>query len=68
MRPGSNEIFIVVISRLVYRKGADLLIEVIPEVYHFVFKCELLRLVPLLDLLFVHSHLTWIGFLANLTG
>uniref|UniRef100_A0A2P2LFP3 phosphatidylinositol N-acetylglucosaminyltransferase n=2 Tax=Rhizophora mucronata TaxID=61149 RepID=A0A2P2LFP3_RHIMU len=31
-RPGSNEIVIVVISRLVYRKGADLLVEVIPEV------------------------------------
>ncbi|KAH9751880.1 phosphatidylinositol N-acetylglucosaminyltransferase subunit A [Citrus sinensis] len=31
-RPGSNEIIIVVISRLVYRKGADLLVEVIPEV------------------------------------
>eukprot|EP00252_Welwitschia_mirabilis_P001241 TRINITY_DN11137_c0_g2_i1.p1 TRINITY_DN11137_c0_g2~~TRINITY_DN11137_c0_g2_i1.p1 ORF type:complete len:207 (-),score=36.33 TRINITY_DN11137_c0_g2_i1:372-992(-) len=28
----SNEIVIVVISRLVYRKGADLLVEVIPEV------------------------------------
>ncbi|KAH9685873.1 phosphatidylinositol N-acetylglucosaminyltransferase subunit A [Citrus sinensis] len=31
-RPGSNEIIIVVISRLVYRKGADLLVEVIPKV------------------------------------
>ncbi|GAV64347.1 Glycos_transf_1 domain-containing protein/PIGA domain-containing protein [Cephalotus follicularis] len=31
-RPSSNEIVIVVISRLVYRKGADLLVEVIPEV------------------------------------
>ncbi|CAI0452881.1 unnamed protein product [Linum tenue] len=31
-RPGGNEIVIVVISRLVYRKGADLLVEVIPEV------------------------------------
>ncbi|TXG73815.1 hypothetical protein EZV62_002394 [Acer yangbiense] len=29
---GRNEIIIVVISRLVYRKGADLLVEVIPEV------------------------------------
>ncbi|XWS74320.1 hypothetical protein CRYUN_Cryun02cG0204800 [Craigia yunnanensis] len=29
---GHNEIVIVVISRLVYRKGADLLVEVIPEV------------------------------------
>ena len=27
-----DEIVIVVISRLVYRKGADLLVEVIPEV------------------------------------
>lgn len=32
VRPGNNEIIIVVISRLVYRKGADLLVEVIPEV------------------------------------
>ncbi|CAM6055913.1 unnamed protein product [Sphagnum tenellum] len=33
MRPcGTDEIVIVVISRLVYRKGADLLVEVIPEV------------------------------------
>lgn len=31
-RPNSNEIIIVVISRLVYRKGADLLVEVIPKV------------------------------------
>ncbi|XP_075643303.1 phosphatidylinositol N-acetylglucosaminyltransferase subunit A isoform X1 [Castanea sativa] len=31
-RPSGNEIVIVVISRLVYRKGADLLVEVIPEV------------------------------------
>lgn len=31
-RLGHNEIVIVVISRLVYRKGADLLVEVIPEV------------------------------------
>uniref|UniRef100_A0A5B7BV36 phosphatidylinositol N-acetylglucosaminyltransferase n=1 Tax=Davidia involucrata TaxID=16924 RepID=A0A5B7BV36_DAVIN len=31
-RLSSNEIVIVVISRLVYRKGADLLVEVIPEV------------------------------------
>ncbi|GKU95154.1 hypothetical protein SLEP1_g59429 [Rubroshorea leprosula] len=31
-RPSSNDIVIVVISRLVYRKGADLLVEVIPEV------------------------------------
>lgn len=31
-RPGGEEIIIVVISRLVYRKGADLLVEVIPEV------------------------------------
>ncbi|XP_020532544.2 phosphatidylinositol N-acetylglucosaminyltransferase subunit A isoform X4 [Jatropha curcas] len=31
-RPGGDEIVIVVISRLVYRKGADLLVEVIPEV------------------------------------
>ena len=29
-----DEIVIVVISRLVYRKGADLLVEVIPEVCH----------------------------------
>ncbi|KAJ9188815.1 hypothetical protein P3X46_000176 [Hevea brasiliensis] len=33
-RPQGNEIVIVVISRLVYRKGADLLVEVIPEVCH----------------------------------
>lgn len=32
-RLGCDEIVIVVISRLVYRKGADLLVEVIPEVY-----------------------------------
>lgn len=31
-RPSYDEIVIVVISRLVYRKGADLLVEVIPEV------------------------------------
>ncbi|XP_022154115.1 phosphatidylinositol N-acetylglucosaminyltransferase subunit A isoform X2 [Momordica charantia] len=31
-RLSTNEIIIVVISRLVYRKGADLLVEVIPEV------------------------------------
>ncbi|CAI8618185.1 unnamed protein product [Vicia faba] len=31
-RPSPLEIVIVVISRLVYRKGADLLVEVIPEV------------------------------------
>ncbi|KAF3453000.1 hypothetical protein FNV43_RR03433 [Rhamnella rubrinervis] len=31
-RPSGNEIIIVVISRLVYLKGADLLVEVIPEV------------------------------------
>ena len=31
-RPSCDEIVIVVISRLVYRKGADLLVEVIPEV------------------------------------
>ncbi|KGN66440.1 phosphatidylinositol N-acetylglucosaminyltransferase subunit A [Cucumis sativus] len=31
-RPSTNEIIIVVVSRLVYRKGADLLVEVIPEV------------------------------------
>ncbi|KAL5744362.1 hypothetical protein ACOSQ2_027478 [Xanthoceras sorbifolium] len=31
-RVDRNEIIIVVISRLVYRKGADLLVEVIPEV------------------------------------
>ncbi|XP_012471553.1 phosphatidylinositol N-acetylglucosaminyltransferase subunit A isoform X2 [Gossypium raimondii] len=31
-RLGRDEIVIVVISRLVYRKGADLLVEVIPEV------------------------------------
>ena len=30
--PSRSEIVIVVISRLVYRKGADLLVEVIPEV------------------------------------
>ncbi|GMN47199.1 hypothetical protein TIFTF001_016379 [Ficus carica] len=34
-RPSDNEIVIVVISRLVYRKGADLLVEVIPEVCRF---------------------------------
>ncbi|XP_073020282.1 phosphatidylinositol N-acetylglucosaminyltransferase subunit A-like isoform X1 [Primulina eburnea] len=33
-RLDSHEIVIVVISRLVYRKGADLLVEVIPEVCH----------------------------------
>ncbi|XP_057959250.1 phosphatidylinositol N-acetylglucosaminyltransferase subunit A [Malania oleifera] len=33
-RLGSAEIVIVVISRLVYRKGADLLVEVIPAVCH----------------------------------
>ncbi|WCJ25253.1 Phosphatidylinositol N-acetylglucosaminyltransferase gpi3 subunit [Euphorbia peplus] len=33
-RPSGHEIVIVVISRLVYRKGADLLVEVIPEVCH----------------------------------
>lgn len=31
-RPKDNQVVIVVISRLVYRKGADLLVEVIPEV------------------------------------
>eukprot|EP00256_Glycine_max_P068540 XP_025983135.1 phosphatidylinositol N-acetylglucosaminyltransferase subunit A isoform X2 [Glycine max] len=31
-RPSGSEIVIVVISRLVYRKGVDLLVEVIPEV------------------------------------
>lgn len=31
-RLGTDEIVIIVISRLVYRKGADLLVEVIPEV------------------------------------
>ncbi|KAF3452867.1 hypothetical protein FNV43_RR03300 [Rhamnella rubrinervis] len=31
-RPSGNEIIIVVMSKLVYRKGADLLVEVIPEV------------------------------------
>ncbi|XP_059626826.1 phosphatidylinositol N-acetylglucosaminyltransferase subunit A isoform X4 [Cornus florida] len=31
-RLSNNEIVVVVISRLVYRKGADLLVEVIPEV------------------------------------
>jgi len=31
-RPSGSEIVIVVVSRLVYRKGADLLVEVIPEV------------------------------------
>ncbi|OIW03915.1 hypothetical protein TanjilG_30191 [Lupinus angustifolius] len=31
-RPSRSEIVIVVISRLVYRKGTDLLVEVIPEV------------------------------------
>ncbi|RDX89581.1 Phosphatidylinositol N-acetylglucosaminyltransferase subunit A, partial [Mucuna pruriens] len=30
--PGGSDIVIVVISRLVYRKGADLLVEVIPQV------------------------------------
>ncbi|KAL8489109.1 hypothetical protein ACS0TY_024661 [Phlomoides rotata] len=34
VRLSSHEIVIVVISRLVYRKGADLLVEVIPEVCH----------------------------------
>lgn len=34
IRPGNDEIIIVVISRLVYRKGTDLLVEVIPEVCH----------------------------------
>jgi phosphatidylinositol glycan class A protein len=29
---GTDQVIIVVISRLVYRKGADLLVEVIPEV------------------------------------
>ncbi|KAJ6778016.1 N-ACETYLGLUCOSAMINYL-PHOSPHATIDYLINOSITOL BIOSYNTHETIC PROTEIN [Salix koriyanagi] len=33
-RLGNDEIIIVVISRLVYRKGADLLVEVIPEICH----------------------------------
>ncbi|TQD87538.1 hypothetical protein C1H46_026955 [Malus baccata] len=33
-RLSSHEIVIVVTSRLVYRKGADLLVEVIPEVCH----------------------------------
>jgi phosphatidylinositol N-acetylglucosaminyltransferase subunit A len=40
-----NEIVIVVISRLVYRKGADLLVEIIPEVcrlYPNVSKCLIL--------------------------
>lgn len=33
VRPSSDDVItIVVISRLVYRKGADLLVEVIPEV------------------------------------
>lgn len=32
VRPSTSEIIIVVISRLVYRKGADLLVEIIPEV------------------------------------
>ena len=32
VRPSREEIVIVVISRLVYRKGTDLLVEVIPEV------------------------------------
>ncbi|KAE8687728.1 Phosphatidylinositol N-acetylglucosaminyltransferase gpi3 subunit [Hibiscus syriacus] len=32
VRLGRDEIVVVVISRLVYRKGADLLVEVIPEV------------------------------------
>nr|KYP53244.1 N-acetylglucosaminyl-phosphatidylinositol biosynthetic protein [Cajanus cajan] len=31
-RPSGSEVVIVVISRLVYRKGADLLVELIPEV------------------------------------
>ncbi|CAL0313931.1 unnamed protein product [Lupinus luteus] len=31
-RPSGPEVIIVVISRLVYRKGADLLVEIIPEV------------------------------------
>ncbi|RXI03741.1 hypothetical protein DVH24_038015 [Malus domestica] len=35
-RLSSHEIVIVVISRLVYRKGADLLVEVIPEVWFIV--------------------------------
>lgn len=33
-RLSSDEIIIVIISRLVYRKGADLLVELIPEVCH----------------------------------
>ncbi|KAK4604653.1 hypothetical protein RGQ29_012927 [Quercus rubra] len=33
-RPSGDEIVIVVISRLVYRKGVDLLVEVIPEICH----------------------------------
>lgn len=40
-----DEIIIVVISRLVYRKGADLLVEVIPEV------CRLFPNVSFLDLM-----------------
>ncbi|XLU59387.1 hypothetical protein S245_018596 [Arachis hypogaea] len=32
VQPSRSEIVIVVISRLVYRKGADLLVEVIPDV------------------------------------
>uniref|UniRef100_A0A0D3AHH0 Uncharacterized protein n=2 Tax=Brassica TaxID=3705 RepID=A0A0D3AHH0_BRAOL len=32
VRPSADVVTIVVISRLVYRKGADLLVEVIPEV------------------------------------
>lgn len=35
VRPDNSEIIIVVISRLVYRKGTDLLVEVIPEVCQF---------------------------------
>lgn len=42
-----EEIIIVVISRLVYRKGADLLVEVIPEV------CRLYPKVSLSERLFI---------------
>ncbi|PON81293.1 Glycosyl transferase [Trema orientale] len=47
-RPSRDEIVIVVISRLVYRKGADLLVEVIPEVcrlYPYVKICDKVRFI-----------------------
>lgn len=47
-RLNSTEIVIVVISRLVYRKGADLLVEVIPAVCHLYPNKHVLRFVSLL--------------------